>query len=208
MKFDSLPVAGYTLIVYVGMLRYRECGCKSGAIEFEKSLRWDLAEELLWRHKKGRKRDPRRHEILQAQNRLRKSSIEGTNSAKQQPAGAEAHLILLALLARLKSCPCYKAHTESFSAACKARPRFEKRLPHDLSLALFHGSIRKSFPQAVKSCPDYNARFGGVFAGFETLAFEKSSNAVALGAREKGSGESDAARVSFGAAGGRGCGGG
>jgi hypothetical protein len=37
------------------------------------------------------------------------------------PAGAKARLILLALLARLKPCRCYRASRLSFSASCKAR---------------------------------------------------------------------------------------
>ena len=51
-------------------------------------------------------------------NRLRKKLGVCGGSGGMHPSGAKAHLILLRLLARLKSCP-FK--TSSFSAACKAQ---------------------------------------------------------------------------------------
>jgi hypothetical protein len=52
---------------------------------------------------------------------LRKKSERKANLAKDGSAGAKARLILLALSARLKPCPCYKAPWLS-SAACEDRP--------------------------------------------------------------------------------------
>ncbi|MGB6830025.1 MAG: hypothetical protein WBE41_18400, partial [Terracidiphilus sp.] len=51
--------------------------------------------------------------------------VERSNFVIVDAAGAKAPIILKALLARLKPCPCYKACFEcawaSFSAACKAQ---------------------------------------------------------------------------------------
>ena len=46
-------------------------------------------------------------------------------------AACKARLILLALSARLKPCPCYKAPWLRFSAACEAQPLFCGVLRHD-----------------------------------------------------------------------------
>ena len=53
-------------------------------------------------------------EKLQGLNRLRKKPERKANSAKDGLAGAKARLILLALSARLKPCPCYKAPCVEF----------------------------------------------------------------------------------------------
>jgi len=53
---------------------------------------------------------------------LAEKSEGKAKSAKGGLAGAEARLVLLTLLARLKPCRCYKAARLSFSASCKVVP--------------------------------------------------------------------------------------
>ncbi|MFZ0305322.1 MAG: hypothetical protein WAL75_21715, partial [Terracidiphilus sp.] len=72
-------------------------------------------------------------------------------------AGAKAPIILKALLARLKPCPCYKASFEcawaSFSAACKALTHYgflfgpAKAVPLLQSVVCLYWS--RAFPQPV-----------------------------------------------------------
>jgi hypothetical protein len=88
----------------------------------------------------------------QGLNRLRKKAERKANLAKDGSAGAKARLILLALSARLKPCPCYKAPWLSFSAACKARDDF---------IASMSGinpgpTARTSFSAAYKAVPFQN----------------------------------------------------
>jgi hypothetical protein len=66
------------------------------------------------KHKLGREGLTDSTHLLLGLNRLRKKLEWKTNSAKDGLAGAEARLIPLSLLARLKPCPYYKAPCADF----------------------------------------------------------------------------------------------
>jgi len=51
-----------------------------------------------------------------------------SETPEKHPSGAKAHVDLIALAARLKSCPVTKLR---FSAACKGQLLFDQHLRHD-----------------------------------------------------------------------------
>ncbi|MGB6828086.1 MAG: penicillin acylase family protein [Terracidiphilus sp.] len=94
---------------------------------------------------------------------------ESMVTAGASPAGAKAPIILKALLARLKPCPCYKASFEcaraSFSATCKAPTHIAKLIGPAKAVPLLQSSPMQVFPQPVNSCPDTACSSNESFAG-------------------------------------------
>jgi hypothetical protein len=80
---------------------------------------------------------------------LRKKGDCDGKCSESHPSGAKAQSILLALSARLKSCPDTMPRLQRISASCKARWFFAP-YRHDRSRALTQCLASSEFPQTVK----------------------------------------------------------